>query len=176
VLLATSYILSAKLQPIWGGHEDGKMSERDRVTIYCDGACSGNQFKGNRGGWGAVLSYHDAVKEVHGGEKNTSNQRMELTACIEALQRLKGKGLGVDVFSDSAYVVNGMQQRWYDRWERNGWLNAQRKPVENRDLWERLLAIVRSHDVTFHKVTGHSGIDLNERADELARLGISELV
>ncbi|MCK9357309.1 MAG: ribonuclease HI [Dehalococcoidia bacterium] len=152
------------------------MSEQDRVTIYCDGACSGNQFKGNRGGWGAVLSYQDAVKEVHGGEKNTSNQRMELTACIEALQRLKGKGLGVDVFSDSAYMVNGMRQRWYDRWEQNGWLNAQRKPVENRDLWERLLALVRSNDVTFHKVTGHSGINLNERADELARLGISELV
>ena len=151
------------------------MPEMDRVTIYCDGACSGNQFKGNRGGWGAVLSCRGAVKEIHGGERNTSNQRMELTACIEALERLKGKGIPVDVFSDSAYMVNGMRQKWYVRWEQNGWLNYQRKPVENRDLWERLLALARTHEVTFYKVTGHSGVDLNERADELARMGISEL-
>ncbi len=150
-------------------------SEQDTVTIYCDGACSGNQFKGNRGGWGAVLSCGGTVKEIHGGERNTSNQRMELAACIEALGRLKGRSLTVEVFSDSAYVVNGMRQRWYDRWEKNGWLNYQRKPVENRDLWERLLSLVRMHNVTFHKVTGHSGVGLNERADELARLGISEV-
>jgi ribonuclease HI len=150
-------------------------SEQDTITIYCDGACSGNQFKGNRGGWGAVLSFKGIVNEIRGGERNTSNQRMELTACIQALGRLKGRGLSVDVFSDSAYLVNGMQQRWYDRWEKNGWLNYQRKPVENRDLWERLLVLVRLHNVTFHKVTGHSGVGPNERADELARLGISEL-
>jgi len=150
-------------------------AEADTVTIYCDGACSGNQFKGNRGGWGAILSFGDAVKEIHGGERNTSNQRMELTACIEALAHLKRRDLTIEIFSDSAYVVNGMQQRWYDRWEKNGWLNYQRKPVENRDLWERLLSLVRLHKVTFHKVTGHSGVGLNERADALARLGISEL-
>lgn len=150
-------------------------AENDVVTIYCDGACSGNQFKGNRGGWGAVLSYKDTVKEIRGGEWNTSNQRMELTACIEALERLKGKGRKVTVFSDSAYLVNGMNQRWYDRWRRNGWLNYRKKPVENRDLWERLLALNAKHDVTFTKVVGHTGIRLNERADELARQAIGEL-
>lgn len=149
--------------------------EREAVTIYCDGACSGNQFKGNRGGWGAVLLYKGAIKEVWGGAKNTSNQRMELTACIEALECLKGEGLDVVVHSDSAYLVNGMQQRWYERWEKNGWLNYSRKPVENRDLWERLLTVVRRHRVVFRKVAGHSGVEQNERADELARLAISEI-
>ena len=148
---------------------------KDRVVIYCDGACSGNQFKENRGGWGAVLSYRGIVKEIRGGEKNTSNQRMELSGCIEALERLKGRGLDVDVYSDSAYLVNGMLQKWYERWERNGWLNYRRKPVENKDLWERLLKVVRAHNVTFRKVSGHSGVELNERADELARLAVSEL-
>ena len=150
-------------------------SETEVVTIYCDGACSGNQFKGNKGGWGAVLSYKDASKELRGGAKNTSNQRMELTGCIEALECLKGDGLEVVVYSDSAYLVNGMQQKWYERWEKNGWLNYKRKPVENRDLWERLLALVRRHRVVFRKVTGHSGVELNERADQLARQAIAEL-
>ena len=145
------------------------------VTIYCDGACSGNQFRGNRGGWGAILTHQDTVREIRGGERNTSNQRMELTACIEALERLKGSGRHVVVFSDSAYLVNGMTQRWYDRWRRNGWLNYRKKPVENRDLWERLLALTANHDVVFRKVSGHSGVRLNERADELARQAIGEL-
>jgi len=147
----------------------------DKVIIYCDGACSGNQFKGNRGGWGAVLLYRTEKKEIHGGEKNTTNQRMELTGGIEALERLKGSGVDAEVYSDSAYVVNGMQQKWYERWERNGWLNYRKKPVENRDLWERLLKVARKHNVVFIKVSGHSGVELNERADELARTAISEL-
>jgi ribonuclease HI len=100
---------------------------------------------------------------------------MELTACIEALACLKGESLDVVVYSDSAYLVNGMQQKWYERWERNGWLNYSRKPVENRDLWERLLALVRKHRVVFRKVAGHSGVAMNERADELARMAIAEL-
>ena len=153
------------------------MSEPDdeTVTIYCDGACSGNQFQGNRGGWGAILSYKDTLKEIRGGERNTSNQRMELTACIKALERLKGNGRNVVVFSDSAYLVNGMNQRWYERWRRNGWLNYKKKPVENRDLWERLIALTSRHNVAFRKVAGHSGVGLNERADALARQAIAEL-
>lgn len=147
----------------------------ETITIYCDGACSGNQFRGNRGGWGAVLAYKDKVKEIRGAERDTSNQRMELTACIEALERLKGSGRSVVVFSDSAYLVNGMTQRWYDRWRRNGWLNYKKKPVENRDLWERLLSLASRHDVVFRKVAGHTGVRLNERADDLARQAISEL-
>ena len=149
--------------------------DQDAVVIYCDGACSGNQFKGNRGGWGAILSHKGRTKELRGGERNTSNQRMELMACIEALAQLKGQGVDAVVFSDSAYLVNGMQQKWYERWERNGWLNYSRKPVENRDLWERLLILVRRHHVVFRKVAGHSGVELNERADELARMAIGEL-
>ena len=148
---------------------------KDKVIIYCDGACSGNQFKANSGGWGAVLSYRAERKEIRGGEKNTTNQRMELTGGIEALERLKGSGVDAEVYSDSAYLVNGMQQKWYERWEKNGWLNYRKKPVENRDLWERLLKVVRKHNVVFIKVSGHSGVELNERADELARLAIGEL-
>ena len=148
---------------------------KDKVIIYCDGACSGNQFKANSGGWGAVLLYRTERKEIRGGEKNTTNQRMELTGGIEALERLKGSGVDAEVYSDSAYLVNGMQQKWYERWEKNGWLNYRKKPVENRDLWERLLKVVRKHNVVFIKVSGHSGVELNERADELARLAIGEL-
>jgi ribonuclease HI len=149
-------------------------SKQDAVIIFCDGACSGNQFKGNKGGWGAVLSFKGAIKEIRGGARNT-NQRMELTACVEALECLKGDGVDVVVHSDSAYLVNGMLQKWYERWETNGWLNYSRKPVENRDLWERLLKVVRRHHVEFRKVAGHTGVEQNERADELARLAIGEL-
>ncbi len=151
------------------------MGKYDKVIIYCDGACSGNQFKGNKGGWGALLVAGDVVKEIRGGERNTSNQRMELLACIEALRKLNRDGLDVEVYSDSAYLVNGMQQRWYDRWRKNGWLNVKKKPVENRDLWERLLEQVGRQNVVFRKVAGHSGVEMNERADELARLAITEL-
>jgi ribonuclease HI len=151
------------------------MGKYDKVTIYCDGACSGNQFKGNKGGWGAVMVAGDVVKEIRGGEVNTTNQRMELTACLEALKRLNREGLEIEVYSDSAYLVNGMQQRWYDRWQQNGWLNYKKKPVENRDLWEQLLRQIGRQKVSFQKVAGHSGVELNERADELARLAISEL-
>jgi len=151
------------------------MGKYEKVIIYCDGACSGNQFKGNKGGWGALLVAGDVVKEIRGGERNTSNQRMELLACIEALRKLNRDGLDVEVYSDSAYLVNGMQQRWYDRWRKNGWLNVKKKPVENRDLWERLLEQVGRQNVVFRKVAGHSGVEMNERADELARLAITEL-
>lgn len=150
-------------------------TEKEEVIVYCDGACSGNQFKGNKGGWGAVLSCKGNVKEIRGGERNTTNQRMELTGCIAALESLKGRGLPIILYSDSAYVINGMQQKWYERWEQNGWLNYRRKPVENRDLWERLLKLVRAHNIEFRKVTGHSGVVLNERADQLARIAITEL-
>lgn len=150
-------------------------SEHEAVTVFCDGACSGNQFKGNKGGWGAVLLHKGVSREIRGGAVNTSNQRMELMGCIEALACLKREGLDVVVYSDSAYLVNGMQQRWYERWEKNGWLNYHRKPVENRDLWERLLTLVRQNHVTFKKVAGHTGVELNERADQLARQAIVEL-
>ena len=111
---------------------------------------------------------------LHGGEKNTTNQRMELTACIKALEQIEAKNIDVKVFSDSAYLVNCMNKRWYDKWLKNGWRSAQKKPVENKDLWQRILALVAQHKVSFHKVDGHSGDYLNEMADKLAQKGVEE--
>lgn len=150
------------------------MSER-RIVIFCDGACSGNQFGKNWGGWGCVLSCGGQVKELCGGEPDTTNQRMELLACIRALEAVKAVRTPIEVHSDSAYLVSCMHQKWYERWRRNGWKNAQKKPVDNRDLWERLLELVERLPVTFHKVAGHSGVELNERADVLARQGIESV-
>ena len=121
------------------------------------------------------MSYNGTVKEIHGGERNTSNQRMELTACIRALERITAKDIPVDVFSDSAYLVNCMNQQWYKTWQRNGWKNAKKQPVENKELWTTLLSLIAERTVRFHKVAGHTGVDLNERADELARQGIQEV-
>ena len=147
----------------------------DSIIIYCDGACSGNQFSDNKGGWGVVLQYKGNVKELYGGERDTTNQRMELTACIRALEQVKSKSLPIEVYSDSAYLINCMQQEWHKKWEKNGWKNAQKKPVENKDLWQRLLDLLEEYEVRFHKVAGHRGVELNERADSLARQGIDEL-
>ena len=152
------------------------MTGTEKIIIHCDGACSGNQYRINKGGWGAVLQQGSRVKEIHGGEQNTTNQRMELTACIRALEQVKSGKYGVEVYTDSAYLVNCMQKKWYAAWQRNGWHNAARKPVENRDLWERLLSLASLYTVRFFKVAGHSGNKLNERADELARQGIQNAV
>ena len=110
--------------------------------------------------------------ELTGGEPHTTNQRMELTAALKGLSALDG-GRGVDLYSDSAYLVNCFRERWYVRWQNNGWLNAQKKPVENRDLWEGLIALAERHDVTWHKVAGHSGHPMNDRVDRLARAAIA---
>jgi ribonuclease HI len=144
------------------------------ITVYCDGACSGNQSSVNKGGWGAIIMSGKESRRIHGGERNTSNQRMELMACIKSLESTPA-GAAVNVFSDSAYLVNCFRQKWFSRWEVNGWKNATGKPVENRDLWETLLKLVRVRKVVFERVNGHSGIELNEEADELARLGVEEL-
>ncbi|MHB8086209.1 MAG: ribonuclease HI [Dehalococcoidia bacterium] len=151
------------------------MPGTDKIIIYCDGACSGNQYRVNAGGWGAILRHRGTVKEIYGGELNTTNQRMELTACIKALEMIKSPGRHIDVYTDSAYLVNCIQRKWYLTWQKNGWKNANRQPVENRDLWERLLALLSKYKVVLHKVAGHAGDELNERADELARLGISHV-
>ncbi len=148
---------------------------KESIIIYCDGACSGNQSKKNVGGWGVVLKYRQHVKELFGGERNTSNQRMELTACIRALEEIKSKDKPIEIYSDSAYLVNCMHQQWYVRWERNGWKNVKKQPVENQDLWMRLLELLDERDVKFKKVQGHAGVEMNERADELARIGTKEV-
>jgi len=138
------------------------------VQIYTDGACSGNP---GPGGWAAILIDDGNEIELSGGESHTTNQRMELTGPIEGLRALTGRR-AVAIHSDSAYVVNCFRDKWYLRWRANGWRNAQKKPVENRDLWEALLELVEGHDVTWHKVAGHSGHPLNDRADALARAAI----
>jgi ribonuclease HI len=151
------------------------MPEKEKIIIYCDGACSGNQHKTNVGGWGAILKYGPREKEIYGGESNTTNQRMELTACIRALEKVKSRGHIVEVYTDSAYLANAINSKWYVKWQGNGWLNSKKQPVENRDLWELLLSLLSGLKVHFIKVSGHSGDELNERADELARKGIIEL-
>ncbi len=138
------------------------------VQIYTDGACSGNP---GPGGWGAIVIDDGREIELSGGEATTTNQRMELTAPIEGLRALPGRR-AVAIYSDSAYVINCFRDKWHERWRQNGWRNSQKKPVDNRDLWEALLAEVERHDVTWHKVAGHSGHELNDRADALARSAI----
>ncbi|SIT03010.1 ribonuclease HI [Alicyclobacillus vulcanalis] len=143
------------------------MSE-EPVILYTDGACSGNP---GPGGWAAILQWNGRVKELSGGERETTNQRMELKAVIEGLKALK-RPCDVIVHSDSAYVVNCFQQRWYVNWRRNGWVNSKGEPVQNRDLWEQLLEAIDGHRVRFEKVKGHAGVAMNERCDELARRAI----
>ena len=139
-----------------------------RVSIWTDGACSGNP---GPGGWGAVLRYGAHEKELKGGEALTTNNRMELTAAIEALESLKRR-CGVTLHTDSQYLRGGVTG-WLDGWKRNGWRTADRKPVKNEDLWRRLDAAAGRHDVEWLWVKGHAGDEHNERADRLAREGMS---
>lgn len=139
-----------------------------KVTIYTDGACSGNP---GPGGWGAVLMYGEHEKALSGGAKETTNNRMEITAAIESLKALK-ESCEVDLYSDSAYLVNCMNQGWYRKWQHNGWMNGKKQPVENQDLWQALLDQMKRHKVRFHKVKGHSDNELNNRCDELARSAV----
>lgn len=141
------------------------------VTIYTDGACSGNP---GPGGWGAVLLYGENRKELSGGENSTTNQRMELQAAIAALSALK-ESCQVALYSDSAYLINAWQQKWLDNWQRNGWKNAKKQPVENQDLWKKLLTLAKIHTITWYKVKGHADNVENNRCDELARQAISRL-
>ncbi len=143
-------------------------TEKKRVTIYTDGACSGNP---GPGGWGAVLLHGEHKKELSGFEPDTTNNRMELVAVIEALRALK-VACKVDVHTDSAYVCNAFERHWIDHWQINGWQTAAKKPVENQDLWAALLACTQAHEVTFIKVKGHANNTLNNRCDELARQAI----
>lgn len=134
------------------------------VTIYTDGACSGNPGKG---GWGAVLIYGNIQRELCGFEEVTTNNKMELTACIEALKMLK-EPCNVNLFSDSAYVVNAFNDDWISGWIKNNWRNSQKKEVANIELWKELIELTKFHSVVFNKVKGHAGDKYNEICDALA--------
>ena len=137
---------------------------KPRVTIYTDGACSGNP---GPGGWGAILIWNGKEKEISGGASETTNNRMEMQAIIEALNALK-RPCQVRIHSDSALIINAFKKRWIDSWQKKGWRKADKKPVENRDLWEKMLKAMDRHDVKWVKVKGHSGDAINDRADHLA--------
>lgn len=140
------------------------MSNKPEVIVYTDGACSGNP---GPGGWGAVLRWNGTEKELSGGDPQTTNNRMEMQAVIEALKALKKPCL-VKIHSDSALIINAFQQGWIKNWQKRGWRKSNKKPVENKELWQDMLKAMQPHDVLWIKVKGHAGIELNERADQLA--------
>lgn len=179
----------------------------DRILrIYTDGGCSGNQCDENLGGWGAILEFASVQKELYGSEKNTTNNRMEMTALLAALQAIKKENQTIHVFSDSSYLMDCFRKKWYVGWQKNGWKNASKKPVENQDLWKQLLPFLDRHDISFYRVKGHVNLNskqtdfnklynkfvewngaqfsfedfqyvtkMNNRADELANIGIDEI-
>lgn len=176
------------------------------LRIYTDGGCSGNQSDENFGGWGAVLEFAGRSKELYGGETNTTNNRMEMTALLEAFRAIKKEKQVIEVYSDSSYLMDCFRKKWYRNWLKNGWRTAAKKPVENQDLWEALLPYVDQHEIEFFRVKGHVNLDSgatdfdklyqkfvewngsqfafkdfqyvtekNNRADELANVGIDEV-
>ena len=142
----------------------------EEVIIYTDGACSGNP---GAGGWGSILMYKDTKKEISGGKENTTNNVMELTAVIEGIKLLKFP-CKVKLYIDSAYVVNAFNQKWIYGWLKNGWKNASKEPVKNKELWQELYNLTKIHDVEFIKVKGHADNEFNNRCDELARNAITK--
>lgn len=143
------------------------MADRRRVEIFTDGACSGNP---GPGGWGAVLRWNGVEKELNGGERDTTNNRMEMMAAIQALEALK-RAAHIDLYTDSVYLRDGIT-KWIHNWKAKGWKTAAKKPVKNVDLWQRLETAMARHEVEWHWVKGHAGHPENERADMLARDGI----
>lgn len=141
------------------------------VEIYTDGACSGNP---GVGGWASVLLYEQHKKELYGNDKETTNNRMELTAVIEALKALK-RPCNVTLYSDSKYVIDSINKDWVYKWEANNWIKSDRKPALNTDLWKELLTLLEVHNVKFVWVKGHNGNEYNERCDELAVKAIKEI-
>lgn len=143
----------------------------EKVIIYTDGACSGNP---GPGGWGSILMYKDNKKEIFGGKANTTNNVMELTAVIEALKLLKYR-CEVEIYSDSAYVVNAFNQGWIYNWIKNKWMTSGKEPVKNKEIWQELYSLTQKHKVKFIKVKGHSDNEFNNRCDEMARNSIKNI-
>lgn len=142
----------------------------ETVTIYTDGACSGNP---GVGGWGAILTCGKASKEISSGEKNTTNNRMELKAVIEALKSLKRK-CKINIYTDSMYVKNGITD-WINNWRQNGWKNSKKQAISNQELWQELDSLTKKHTINWFWVKGHNNNELNERADKLARSEIIKI-
>ena len=140
----------------------------EKVVIYTDGACSGNP---GPGGWGTILIYKNVKKEISGYMENTTNNIMEITAVIEGLKLLKYE-CEVEIYSDSAYVVNAFNNHWIEGWRKKNWINSSKEPVKNKELWQELYDLTKKHDVKFIKGKGHSDNEYNNRCDELARLAI----
>ena len=145
---------------------------KDDVTIYTDGACSGNP---GPGGWGTILSSRGVKKELSGGESSTTNNRMELTAVIRGLQALK-RPCRVTVVTDSKYVADAVTLGWAKKWQSQGWMRNKKEKAQNPDLWEELLRLLSIHGVTFQWVKGHAGHEGNEKADQLANRGVDSVV
>ena len=143
----------------------------EKVIIYTDGACSGNP---GPGGWGTILMYKDTKKEISGAKNNTTNNVMELTAALEGLKMLKFP-CEVELYSDSAYLVNGFSQGWIYNWQKNNWQTADKKPVKNKEIWQEIYNLTKIHQVKFIKVKGHADNEYNNRCDELARNAIKTL-
>ena len=142
-----------------------------KVDIYTDGACRGNP---GPGGWGALLIHNDVKKTIYGGEKDTTNNRMEMTAVIEALKLIKSD-CEISLYTDSKYVMDGVN-KWLSGWKQKGWKTSNKKPVKNQDLWESIDECITKHNIEWHWVKGHTGNPGNELADELANRGIDELI
>ena len=138
------------------------------LRIYTDGGCAGNQSEENLGGWGAVLEYGSATKELFGAEENTTNNRMEMTALLEAFRAIKKDEQRIQVFSDSSYLMDCFRKKWYKNWQANGWKTAKKTPVENQDLWQELLPFLEKHDINFYRVKGH--VNLNSEVTDFKKL------
>ena len=189
-----------------GKRRCGPMKNDRILRIYTDGGCAGNQSDENLGGWGAIMEFAGASKELYGSCPNTTNNRMEMTALLEAFKAIRKDGQQIQVFSDSSYLMDCFRKKWYAGWQKNGWLTASKKPVENQDLWKQLLPYIKKHDISFFRVKGHVNLnsksvnldklyekfvqwngaefsyddfiyvtEKNNRADELANLGIDQL-
>lgn len=129
------------------------------LRIYTDGGCAGNQNDTNIGGWGAILEFGEHQKELYGGELNTTNNRMEMTALLEAFKAIKKENQTIEVFSDSGYLMDCFRDKWYERWLKNGWKTSGKKPVENQDLWQELIPFLSRHNITFYRVKGHLNLN-----------------
>lgn len=138
------------------------------LRIYTDGGCAGNQSDENLGGWGAILEFGPASKELYGAEANTTNNRMEMTALLRAFEAIKKEGQTIYVFSDSSYLTDCFRKGWYKGWKKNGWMTSQKKPVENQDLWKALIPFLGRHQIRFFRVKGH--VNLNSQVTDFDKL------